>query len=173
MPQLKNKVMNQVNIIVYQVEKPLNLGNIMRTCAAFGYHLHIIGPLTYDLESPEIKRSSLDYINNLNMTYHKTWTSFKKLNPKAQIYIITRYGNKTPDQVNFNKSNVFLMFGKESTGIPKVIMNQHPTRWIRVPIKPFARALNLSNTVAMLSYEIARQNNYQDLATFDNLKNWK
>jgi tRNA (cytidine/uridine-2'-O-)-methyltransferase len=170
--EISNK-MNQINIIVYQVEKPLNLGNIMRTCAAFGYHLHIIGPLTYDLENPEIKRASLDYINNLNMTYHKTWISFKKLNTKAQIHIITRYGNKTPDQVNFTKNNVFLMFGKESTGIPRSIMNQHPTRWIRVPIKPFARALNLSNTVAMLSYEIARQNKYSDLATFDNLKNWK
>jgi tRNA (cytidine/uridine-2'-O-)-methyltransferase len=65
------------------------------------------------------------------------------------------------------------MFGKESTGIPKPIMNQHLKRWVRVPIKPFARALNLSNTVAMLSYEIARQNKYLDLATYDNLKNWK
>jgi tRNA (cytidine/uridine-2'-O-)-methyltransferase len=162
-----------VNIIVYQVEKPQNLGNIMRTCAAFGYHLHIIGPLTYDLESPEIKRASLDYINNLKMSYHKNWTSFKKANSKAQVYIITRYGNKTPDQANFKKEDVYLMFGKESSGIPKVIMNQHLKRWIRVPIKPFARALNLSNTVAMLCYEIARQNNYKDLATFDNLKNWK
>ena len=169
----KNKIMSKVNIIVYQVEKPLNLGNIMRTCAAFGYHLHIIGPLTYDLGNPEIKRASLDYINNLNMTYHKTWANFKKLNPKAEIHIITRYGNKTPDQVNFTKNIIFLMFGKESTGIPKPIMNQHSTRWIRVPIKPFARALNLSNTVAMLSYEIARQNKYSDLATYDNLKNWK
>lgn len=162
-----------INIIVYQVEKPQNLGNIMRTCAAFGYHLHIIGPLTYDLESAEIKRASLDYINNLKMSYHKNWSSFKKANPKAMIHIITRYGNKTPDQTNFKKDEVYLMFGKESSGIPKVIMNQHLKRWIRVPIKPFARALNLSNTVAMLCYEIARQNEYKDLATLDNLKNWK
>jgi tRNA (cytidine/uridine-2'-O-)-methyltransferase len=162
-----------INIIVYQVEKPQNLGNIMRTCAAFGYHLHLIGPLTYDLESPDIKRASLDYINNLKMTYYKTWASFKKANNNPLIYIITRYGNKTPDQVNFKKDGLFLMFGKESTGIPKAIMNQHLKRWIRVPIKPFARALNLSNTVAMLCYEIARQNEYADLATLDNLKNWK
>jgi tRNA (cytidine/uridine-2'-O-)-methyltransferase len=159
-----------INIIVYQVEKPQNLGNIMRTCAAFGYHLHVIGPLTYDLESPELKRASLDYINNLEMTYYKTWSGFVKKHQNPDIHIITRYGKKTPDQVNFNTKDLFLMFGKESSGIPLRIMKAHDKRWIRVPIKAFARALNLANTVAILSYEIARQNNYLDLATQDFLK---
>lgn len=159
-----------INIIVYQTEKPQNLGNIMRTCAAFGYKLHIIGPLTYNLDDHELKRASLDYINTLEMEYYSSWANFKKKQKDPKVFIITRYGNKTPDATNFKESEIFLMFGKESTGIPKAIMKQHQSRWIRVPIKAFARALNLANTVAMLSYEVARQNNYFDLSTYDVLK---
>ena len=162
-----------INIIIYQVEKPQNLGNIMRTCSAFGYKLHIIGPLTFKLDDPELKRASLDYINNLEMKYYPNWSSFNKANRNPKVFIITRYGNKTPDQNDFKLDQVYLMFGKESSGIPLKIMNQHKSRWIRVPIKSFARALNLANTVAILGYEIARQNNYLDLSTYDILKRGK
>ena len=161
-----------INVVLYQPEKPQNTGNIMRTCVATNVHLHIIGPLTFMLDEKSLKRAGMDYIQELKLTYYNSIEEFFKLNKNINIYFITRYGTKSPDLVDFSNvsDNIFIMFGRESTGIPHDLLRNNLERCLRLPMVASARSLNLSNTVAIVVYEILRQQNYFGLSTYEAIK---
>ncbi|MCH5180220.1 MAG: tRNA (cytidine(34)-2'-O)-methyltransferase [Erysipelotrichales bacterium] len=161
-----------INVVLYQPEKPQNTGNIMRTCVATNVHLHIIGPLTFTLDEKSLKRAGMDYIQELKYTYYNSLEEFFSLNKNINIYFITRYGNKSPDLVDFSNvsENVYVMFGRESTGIPHDLLRDNLDKCLRLPMVPSARSLNLSNTVAIVVYEILRQQNYYGLSTYEAIK---
>lgn len=161
-----------IHIVLYQPEKPMNTGNIMRTCKATGAQLHIIGPLTYQIDDKGLQRAGMDYLKGFEFEYYNSYEDFKNKNNAPAIHFITRYGFKAPSEVDFSNfdEDIFVMFGKESSGIPKWILKEHLERCYRLPMKEDARSLNLSNCVAIVTYEILRQQNYQSLSRKEVLK---
>ncbi len=161
-----------IHIVLYRPEKPLNTGNIMRTCSASGAELHIIGPITFSLNEKDIKRAGLDYINNLNYHYYDNYDEFIKENPNVNLYYVTRYSNKVYSEFDFSRKDIdyWFMFGRESSGIPHDILRAHEDRLLRIPMKMDARSLNLSNCVAIILYEALRQEGYNDLSTHEAIK---
>ena len=161
-----------INIVLYQPEKPMNTGNIMRTCKATGAILHIIGPLTYKIDDKGLQRAGMDYLVGFEYKYYKNYQEFNDKNNNPIVHYITRYGFKAPSDVDFTDVNedLFVMFGKESTGIPKHILKQDLDRCYRLPMKEDARSLNLSNCVAIVVYEILRQQNYPSLSRKEAIK---
>ena len=152
-----------INVVLYQPEKPLNTGNIMRTCVASGTKLHIIGPLTYKIDDKGLKRAGMDYLVGFEYKYYDSYEEFLAKNNNPYVYFITRYGKKAPSEIEFSKidTDIYVMFGKESTGIPKEIMKEHLDYCFRIPMVEDVRSLNLSNCVAIVIYEILRQKNYE------------
>ncbi len=152
-----------INIVLYEPEIPGNTGNIMRTCVATNSKLHLIEPLGFKLDEKNIKRSGVNYVENCNYTVYKNFEEFKSLN-KGKYYYSTRYGNKPHTSFDFKSDeDIYIIFGKESTGIPKEILKDNLDSCMRLPMTDKTRALNLSNCVAILTYEILRQNDYYDL----------
>ena len=161
-----------IHIVLYRPEKPQNTGNIMRTCVAIHAKLHIIGPITFSVADKDLKRVGMDYIDDLNMQFYETYEDFVKANPNIDVYYVTRYANKVYSTYDFSKqlNDVYLMFGRESTGIPHDILKSHPDRLMRIPMVPEARSLNLSNCVALVTYEVLRQQGFPNLATEEAIK---
>ena len=153
-----------LNVVLFEPEIPGNTGNIMRTCVATNTHLHLIKPLGFSLEDKYIKRSGVNYIDNCHYTVYENIEVFFAKNP-GEYYFLTRYGHKPHSDFDYSDSNknIYFIFGKESTGIPKEILKPHIDRCIRLPMTDKVRALNLSNTVAIMVYEALRQQNYNDL----------
>lgn len=153
-----------LNVVLFEPEIPGNTGNIMRTCVATNTHLHLIKPLGFSLEDKYIKRSGVNYIDNCHYTVYENIEEFFSKNP-GEYYFLTRYGHKPHSDFDYSDSNknIYFIFGKESTGIPKEILKPHIDRCIRLPMTDKVRALNLSNTVAIMVYEALRQQNYNDL----------
>ena len=153
-----------VNIVLFEPEIPENTGNIMRTCAATNANLHLIRPLGFALSSSVIKRSGVNYIDKVNYTLYDDFDDFIEKN-QGEYYFFTRYGKKAHSEFDFtdNSKDIYLIFGKESTGIPKEILKNHLDRCMRIPMTSNVRALNLSNSVAIAVYEVLRQNDYGDL----------
>ena len=161
-----------INVILFQPEKPLNTGNIMRTCVASGVKLHIIGPLTYKIDDKGLKRAGMDYLEGFHYDYYDSYEDFIENNNNPLIHYITRYGKKAPSEANFKdvKEDIFVMFGKESTGIPKEILKENLSYCYRIPMVEDVRSLNLSNCVAIVVYEILRQRNYEGLSRVETIK---
>ena len=161
-----------IHIVLYRPEKPQNTGNIMRTCVAIHATLHIIGPITFSVENKDLQRVGMDYIDDLKMEFHPTYEDFVKDNPDADIYYVTRYAKTVYSSYDFSKQigDIYLMFGRESTGIPHDILKAHQDKLMRIPMVPEARSLNLSNCVAIVVYEILRQQKFNDLATSEAIK---
>ena len=161
-----------IHIVLYRPEKPQNTGNIMRTCVAIHATLHIIGPLSFSIDSKDLKRVGMDYIDDLKMFYYPDYESFVKKYPDADVYYVTRYAQDVYSSFDFSSEikDYFVMFGRESTGIPHEILREHPNRLLRLPMVPEARSLNLSNCVAIVAYEILRQQNFPGLATSEAIK---
>jgi len=161
-----------IHIVLYQPEKPMNTGNIMRTCKATGANLHIIGPLTYQIDDKGLQRAGMDYLIDFKFNYYESYEDFIIKNNNPKVHFITRYGFKAPSEVDFSDINedIYVMFGKESTGIPKSILKSDLDRCYRLPMKEDARSLNLSNCVAIVTYEILRQQNYVSLARNEMIK---
>ena len=161
-----------IHIVLYQPEKPQNTGNIMRTCVAIGATLDIIGPLSFSLDSKDLKRAGLDYIDSLKYNFFPTYEDYLKEYPNADTYYVTRYSNKVYSSFNFENitHEIFLMFGRESTGIPHEILKEHQDRLLRIPMVPEARSLNLSNSVAIVVYEVLRQLKFPNLSTHESIK---
>ena len=161
-----------LNIILYRPEKPQNTGNIMRTCVAIHAKLHIIGPLTFSIDSKDLKRVGMDYIDDLKMEYYQDYEDFVKRSQLDNIYYITRYSNKVYSSFDLSNpvNDIGLMFGRESTGIPHDILRSHPDKCMRIPMVPEARSLNLSNCVAIVAYEVLRQQKYPELSTSEAIK---
>ncbi len=153
-----------INIVLFEPEIPTNTGNIMRTCIATNAKLHLIKPLGFSLDEKSVRRSGVNYIDKINMEIYENIEDFYSKN-KGTIYYLTRYGHKphtTGDYSNSNE-NIYFMFGKESTGIPKEYLRDHLDNCFRIPMTKNVRSLNLSNTVAIVLYEALRQQNYNDL----------
>jgi len=161
-----------IHIVLFRPEKPQNTGNIMRTCVAINAHLDIIGPLSFSIDSKDLKRVGMDYIDDLKMNYFHSYEDFKKEYPNADVYYVTRYSSKVYSSFDFSdvSKDVFLMFGRESTGIPHDILREHMDRLLRFPMIPSARSLNLSNCVAIMAYEVLRQQNFPNLSTSEAIK---
>jgi len=153
-----------INIVLYEPEIPGNTGNIMRTAVATNSKLHLIEPLGFSLDEKYLKRSSANYMDKLNYEVYPNWEDFKSKN-KGTYYYLTRYGKKPHTSFDYSDSNenIYLVFGKESSGIPKEILRDDLDRCMRMPMTKDVRALNLSNTVAIMVYEVLRQQNYNDL----------
>lgn len=161
-----------LHIVLYQPEIPANTGNIMRTCKACGATLHIIGPLSFTLDDKSLKRAGMDYREGLTYYYYENYESFMKVHGQADVFYITRYGTKNYALEKFDQIDhaYYLMFGRESTGIPHDILWEHPERCLRIPMVASARSLNLSNCVALVAYEVLRQQKFYGLSTFEAIK---
>lgn len=152
-----------IHIVLYEPEIPQNTGNIMRTCVATHAKLHLIEPLGFRINDKTIKRSGVNYIEYCDYEIHPNWDDFVTKNP-GDYYYFTRYGKKPHSSFDYTKDkDIYLIFGKESTGIPKEILKDHIDRCMRIPMTDHVRALNLSNCVALVTYEVLRQNDYFDL----------
>ena len=153
------------HIVLYQPEIPQNTGNIMRTCVATGTKLHLIKPLGFLLDDAHLKRSGVNYIDKLDYQVYENFSEFKEKNPGIYYYF-TRYGKKPHssfDYSNPENENLYFIFGKESTGIPKEILKNDLSHCLRIPMTSNVRALNISNSVAIVIYEALRQQNFNDL----------
>lgn len=155
-----------INIVLFEPEIPGNTGNIMRTCVATNSKLHLIEPLGFSLDEKYIRRSGVNYIDNCEYTVYKNWEDFYNKNKDlGKFYFFTRYGHKPHTEFDYSnkEEDIYLVFGKESTGIPREILLPHLDTCTRLPMTDKVRALNLSNTVAIATYEVLRQQNYNDL----------
>lgn len=153
-----------LNIVLYEPEIPTNTGNIMRTCVATNTKLHLIEPLGFSLDEKSIRRSGVNYIDKLNYVVYKDWHDFKSKN-HGEYYFFTRYGKKPHTSFDYSDQNkeIYLIFGKESTGIPREVLQEDLEHCMRIPMSDNVRSLNLSNCCAIVLYEVLRQQNYRDL----------
>ncbi len=153
------------NIVLFEPEIPQNTGNIMRTCVATNTKLHLIKPFGFVLDDVHLKRSGVNYIDKLEYEVYDSFQDFKDKN-KGIYYYFTRYGHKPHTSFDYSNSehdNLYFIFGKESTGIPKEILQKDLEHCMRIPMTDKVRALNVSNSVAIVIYEALRQQNYNDL----------
>ena len=155
-----------LNIVLHEPEIPSNTGNIGRTCAAVGARLHLIEPLGFHLTEKNLKRAGMDYWHQLDVHRYSYYDDFLERNPDAgeRLYFATTKGRVLYTDAAYD-SDAYLMFGKESGGIPEEILAAHPDRCVRIPMLGDTRSLNLSNSVAVLLYEALRQNRFPGLTT--------
>ena len=151
-----------MNIILHQPEIPANTGNIGRTCVATGTKLHLIEPLGFRIDEKQIKRAGMDYWDKLDYTRYINYEDFLIKNPGAKIWYATTKAEKKYTDVSYSE-NDFIMFGKESAGIPEEILVENRESCIRIPMLPDIRSLNLSNSAAIVLYEALRQTGFKDL----------
>lgn len=153
-----------MNVVLLEPEIPANTGNIGRTCVATGTRLHLIKPLGFSLEEKAIKRAGLDYWPHLDVRVYENFHDFLEKNPDAQgkLYMATTKALKTYDQASYEE-DCYLMFGKESAGIPEEILVEYQEYCVRIPMNPEIRSLNLSNSVAVVLYEALRQNQFKGM----------
>ena len=154
--------MANLNVVLYEPEIPFNTGAIGRTCVASGTRLHLIEPLGFRLEEKEIKRAGLDYWAKLDVTTYKNYEDFLARNSDAKIYMASTKAKHKYTEIQF-EDNCFIMFGKESAGIPEKILAHHKEQCMRIPMIGDIRSLNLSNSVAIVLYEALRQNNFENM----------
>lgn len=151
-----------MNVVLLEPEMPANTGNIGRTCVATGTRLHLIGPLGFRLSDKMVKRAGLDYWDKLDVTVYLDFEDFLQKNPGARIYMATTKAKKVYSDVSY-EPDCFLMFGKESAGIPEEILLEHQEECVRIPMWGDIRSLNLSNSVSILLYEALRQHGFEKL----------
>lgn len=151
-----------MHIVLHQPEIPANTGNIGRTCVATGTSLHLIEPLGFRLDEKSIKRAGMDYWQHLDVTRYINFEEFKEAHPQAKIWMATTKAKRAYTDVEFGPDD-FIMFGKESAGIPEEILVDHEETCIRIPMLPEIRSLNLSNSVAIVLYEALRQQNFSGM----------
>ena len=154
--------MAKLNIVLYEPEIPSNTGNIGRTCVATGTRLHLIEPLGFRLNEKAIRRAGMDYWSDLDVTTYVNYEEFLEKNPGAKIYMATTKSRQTYTEVSYEPDS-YIMFGKESAGIPEEILVKHPDTCVRIPMIGETRSLNLSNSVAIVLYEALRQNNFDHM----------
>lgn len=164
-----------IHVVLYEPEIPGNTGNIIRTCMATNSKLHLIEPLGFSLDEKHLRRSGMDYIKDADIEIHPNWDDFTHKYP-GTYYFLTRYGKKSPSQFDFTKEkgDIFVVLGKESTGVDKKILKENLDTLMRLPMVKNARSLNLSNCAAIIVYEVLRQLDYPGLSTHEELKgeNW-
>ncbi|MBR5922255.1 MAG: tRNA (uridine(34)/cytosine(34)/5-carboxymethylaminomethyluridine(34)-2'-O)-methyltransferase TrmL [Clostridia bacterium] len=163
--------MSVINIVMVEPEIPQNTGNVARTCAATGARLHLVGPMGFRIDDRKLKRAGLDYWHFLDITYYDNLKTFFEKN-SGEFYYFTTKGRKTHSEVIF-PDNVYLLFGKETKGLPEELLIKNPERCVRIPMANEIRSLNLSNSVAIAVYEVLRQWNYPELQNFGQLHNYR
>lgn len=156
--------MKKINIVLHEPEIPQNTGNIARTCAATGASLHIIRPMGFEIDDRKLKRAGLDYWDKLDIHYYDSYEDFLQKNPSAlpSLYFFTTKAPRSYTEISYPE-NVYIMFGKETRGIPEEILCQRHDYCLRIPMRDTIRSLNLSNSVAIAVYEILRQWDFCDL----------
>lgn len=151
-------------IALFEPEIPPNTGNIMRLCANTGCRLHLIHPLGFDLDEKKLRRAGMDYRDLATIQEHKDYAAFLKENPQKPLYALTTKGNKNYSEVSFAPNSI-LLFGPETRGLPDDVLESLETdNKLRLPMHQDSRSLNLSNTVAIVTYEALRQNGFKGLA---------
>ena len=163
-----------LNIVLHEPEMPANTGNIGRTCVAAGARLHLIEPLGFQINEKQLKRAGLDYWDKLDVTIYDDFNDFLEKNPGAKIYMATTKSKQKYTDVNYEE-DAYIMFGKESAGIPEDILVKNQETCVRIPMIGDIRSLNLSNSVAIVLYEALRQNNFDHMNLEGHLRNydWK
>ena len=151
-----------MHIVLYEPEIPQNTGNIARTCAATGSVLHLIKPLGFSLEDKYLKRAGLDYWRMMRYEVHENFEELLEKYPGARMHFLSTKAPRSYTQVHF-PPNAFLVFGKETRGLPEELLHDHYDRCIRIPMVEGARSLNLANSVAVVLYEALRQNDFESL----------
>ena len=151
-----------MNIVLHEPEIPANTGNIGRTCVATGSSLHLIKPLGFQLDEKHLRRAGMDYWKNLDLHIYEDWEDFCQKNPGAKVYFATTKAHQQYTDVSF-EPDCFIMFGKESAGIPEELLVDHEDTCIRIPMNADIRSLNLSNSVAVILYEALRQNDFRNM----------
>ena len=156
----------KLNIVMVEPEIPQNTGNIARTCAAIGAKLHLVHPLGFDISEKAVKRAGLDYWDKVEIEEHNSFESFLgKYKPEENdMFFATTKGKHVYSEPDYSKtSEVFLLFGKETKGLPEDILQKYIDKTIRIPMKYTLRSLNLSNSVAIVAFEVLRQKQFEDL----------
>ncbi len=151
-----------INIVLHEPEIPANTGNIGRTCVAAGARLHLIEPLGFRLDEKSLKRAGMDYWKDLDVTTYIDYADFLERNPEARIYMATTKAAKIYTEVRY-EPDCYIMFGKESAGIPEEILVNHKGECIRIPMAGGIRSLNLGNSAAVILYEALRQNEFKNM----------
>ena len=161
-----------IHVVLYEPEIPQNTGNIMRTCMASGSVLHLIEPLGFQLDEKHLRRSGMDYRNELEYHTYPNWEAFVQAHPSENYYFVTRYGKVPPEAHDYQEceGDIYLIFGKESTGIPIELLAHHSDHCMRIPMVAKARSLNLSNCVAIVVYEVLKQLDYPGLSKHECIK---
>ena len=154
--------MTHINIVLHEPEIPQNTGNIARTCAATGASLHLIRPLGFEIDNAKLKRAGLDYWHKLDISYYDGIEDFYKKNPNASIYYFSTKAPRAYTEIEYPEE-VFLMFGKETKGLPEALLEKNPTWCVRIPMRDGLRSLNLSNSAAIAVYEVLRQHGFDGL----------
>ena len=159
-----------LNIVLHEPEIPANTGNIGRTCVATNTRLHLIEPLGFRLDEKSLKRAGMDYWGSLDVTTYIDYADFLERNPGAKIYMATTKAPKVYTEVSY-EPDCYIMFGKESAGIPEEILMEHKENCVRIPMINDIRSLNLSNSVAIVLYEALRQNQFDHMQLKGQLHN--
>lgn len=165
--------MKELNIVLIEPEIPQNTGNIARTCAATGARLHLVEPMGFKVDDKKLKRAGLDYWHLLDITYYKSTEDFFNKNLNGNFFFFSTKANHVYTDIKYPDST-YIVFGKETAGLPEKLLYENPDTTVRIPMISDARSLNLSNSVAIATYEILRQWNYPDLQELGQLRdyNW-
>ena len=153
--------MATLNIVLVEPEIPQNTGNISRTAAVTGARLHLIRPFGFEISDKTLKRAGLDYWDKLEIFYYDNWDDFASKNTEAELFFFTSKAKKFYTEIEY-PDNAYLVFGRETTGLPTEITSLYPERLVRIPMRPTLRCLNLSNAVAIAVYESLRQSGFED-----------
>ncbi len=161
----------KLNIVLVEPEIPQNTGNIARTCAATGAKLHLVYPLGFSVSEKEVKRAGLDYWDKLEIEEHTNFKKFleKYTLEKNNMFFVTTKGKKVYSDVKYDElDEIFIIFGKETKGLPENILKKYLDKTIRIPMRKTLRSLNLSNAVAIVAYDVFRQCNFYNLEEISN-----
>lgn len=154
--------MTKINIVLLEPEIPQNTGNIARTCAATGASLHLIRPLGFEIDDRKLKRAGLDYWNELDITYYDGLEDFYNQHKDACVYYFSTKAPRAYTEITYGEK-VYLMFGKETRGLPEELLVENKDKCVRIPMRDKLRSLNLSNSVAIAVYEVLRQRDFEGL----------
>lgn len=161
--RMKEEGQNVLNIVLVEPEIPQNCGNIARTCAATRSRLHLIRPLGFDISEKAVRRAGLDYWHMVDLTVYDDLDHFFSLHPQPDVWLATTKAPRDYSQACFSP-DCWLMFGKETAGLPEWLREKYRSRCIRIPMREDARSLNLANSVAVLTYEALKQNGFPGLS---------
>ncbi len=161
-----------LNIALIEPEIPQNTGNIARTCAATGARLHLVEPMGYKLTDKQVKRAGLDYWDKLDITYYKDIDEFFERNKGAEFFYFSTKAEQAHSDIQY-PNNCFLVFGKETKGLPEELLKANHDRCVRLPMRGIIRSLNLANSVCAGAYEVLRQWDYPELSSKGQLHNLK